>query len=272
MNAMAPRITSSRTRSCRFQTGLIDLLLVMLLPYLLSSQVSLAAEPDASCAVPPYLFPKRDTLPNTLRRLQTGQTLRVLFAGSGAMAGIGASARTNAFPAQFARLLPERLPNLRLQTTNLAEANTTLNGSVAAMSKQVDKLKPDLVIWQVGINDIAARPPLVRFERDLMEGITLLAERTEADLLLLDVPFYPGLALLLNDAEYRREIEFRAELEGVALFRTHDLMAYWSERRTFEKNIPVEADSDRSRYLADKMHYCLGNLLAAYVARAATKK
>lgn len=267
LRALKLAMTSSRNSLGRYFASLC--LAVFLSAH---GPATVAAEPDTSCAVPPYLHPKLDSLPNTTRRLQANEPLRVLFLGSGAMAGIGASAKTEAFPAQFARLLPERVANLRIESTNLAEERSTLSSAVNTMNNQLDTLKPDLVIWQVGLNDIAARPPLIRFDRDLTDGIAVLAARPQTDLLLLDVPFYPGLELLLNDAEYRRVIEFRADLDALPLFPTHDLMAYWSERRTFERNMPAQLDTDQSLYLADKMHYCIGNILAGYVARVTTKK
>ncbi len=222
---------------------------------------------QALCAVPPYLLATDSALPHAREARSESNTLHVLMVGANAMAGHATSAPALSFADQFARQLVQRQPELRLKLTRFAARGQTLAQSVKKIEDNIETLQPDLVIWQIGLGEVASRMPLHRFNDLIEQGIAAVQATGRADLILLDFPYYREAHLLLDPDDYRELIQFRASYEQIPLFSVYDLMRYWAERETFAPDPAARTRRERAQSRADQIHHCLASALAAQVLR-----
>ncbi len=99
-----------------------------------------------------------DPLPHTALRLAAGKSLTIVALGSSSTYGTGASKPEYSYPSRLATLLHARYPNTEIRVINRGVGGEVVGEHDAAHrhAKSIGD-KPDLVIWQVGTNDVLAR-------------------------------------------------------------------------------------------------------------------
>ncbi len=135
------------------------------------------ASPDSASAQAPQ--PTREPEP-----------LRLVTLGDGYAAGTDtASARRDSWPAQLAQAMDHGEISLKL-VDNLAETGHTSEDVRRVQLPQLEALAPDLVMLQVGVNDIIARDISLEDYRDNLAAIldTLLAIVPARHIFLVTTP------------------------------------------------------------------------------------
>jgi lysophospholipase L1-like esterase len=222
-----------------------------------------SAEEPPSVLSPPCRAPEADIaapapLPYLAAVLQRKSTVRVLATGSSSTAGVGASSPRAAYPAQFEEVVEKSLRGVDLEVTNRGIAGETAAQTAPRLRADVDTLKPDLVLWQVGTNDALARVPVAEFETLLRDTVHWLKDG-RADVVLVGLQFTPRLARDEHYARIRAAIQRVATGENVLLVRRFEAMQFMARTRA-----SFEMLSGDQLHLNDLGYHCM----AEHVAQA----
>jgi acyl-CoA thioesterase-1 len=125
--------------------------------------------------------------------------------------------------------------------------------------------RPDLVIWQVGTNDVMHDADPEAVMASVRAGITQL-QRAGADVILMDLQYAPAV---LAHPQYRameRALWATARATGVSLFHRFALMRDWTEHRNMKMSAMVSADH---LHMTDASYDCLARQLSGSIVRDA---
>lgn len=236
------------------------------------SVLLLAAPPLAAPAVAapgagpacgaPEEFLASGPLPNTARALRRG-ALHVLVLGSASVAGPGGSGPSRAYPVQLERQLRRANPNAAITMEVRGGRGLTAADHLALMEGAIADRRPQLVIWQGGTVE-AVRGTDVGEMLNLLRAGAERAEAAQADLILMDMQWSRFLRANADVESYRDALRAAAVGAGAGLFSRYDLMHAWADAET----VDVErALRERRTAEVDKLNDCLGQALAAFVAR-----
>ena len=160
--------------------------------------------------------------------------LKILAIGSSSIAGWGASRYEAGFVPLLQTDLRARLPNVRVEVVNRGVGGETAHETVARMEAEIAFHRPDLVIWQVGTNDVMRARPWNDVAVDLQRGEDILT-RANVDVLLIDPQRLPPDEINVNTrgrndelGEAARLIALEGDRVGYAVQRRFDAMAGWT--------------------------------------------
>ena len=94
-------------------------------------------------------------LPRTTARLDGEGTVRIVTIGSSSTTGLWMASRAATYPEVMRRELARLRPSARIEVVNSGRIGETIGGSIARFERDVLAHGPDLVIWQLGTNDVA---------------------------------------------------------------------------------------------------------------------
>lgn len=166
-------------------------------------------------------------------------SLKILAMGSSSIEGIGASRPELSFVPLLESGLERRLPGVAVTVINKGIGGETAKETADRLQREIAANDPDLVLWQLGTNDVLRRRPLDDFFDDFRRGEGIL-DRAGVDVLLIDPQ------RLLDDAanpefrgrnpemaEIARLIDLEGGRVGFAVLRRFQAMQGWSglERR-----------------------------------------
>jgi lysophospholipase L1-like esterase len=210
------------------------------------------------CAAPTTVTSFADPLPHTALRLATGKPLTIVALGSSSTYGTGASKPEYSYPSRLAALLHARYPTTEIRVINRGVGGELVGETMRRISSEVIGDKPDLVIWQVGTNDVLqdADPQVVM--ASVRAGITQL-HQAGADIVLMDLQYAPAV---LTHSRYRameRALWATAKSTGVALFNRFALMRDWTEHGNMKMSAMLAADH---LHMTDASYDCLARQLS----------
>lgn len=190
------------------------------------ADLCLAANRDLSLGAP---------LPRTAARLRAGRPVIVVAVGSSSTVGLWMLNPNRTFPEVMRRELAQLRPNSPIGIVNSGRVGDTIPDTITRFDSDVLAHEPDLVIWQVGTNDVAwgGRPEGLK-ER-LVQGVRAL-KAGGADVVLMDLQFAPMVLASKQHATMQAIIAETAREEGVGLFPRFALM-----RRSVEAGLPPSA-------------------------------
>lgn len=193
--------------------------------------------------------------------------LDVLAIGSSSTAGVGAGAPEFAYPAQLAwRLLARREmreADVEIRVTARGVSGERAAGALARLEQEISATMPDLLIWQVGVNDAIAGVPLAQLRREVLAGLAI-ARKARLPVILVDPQYFPKIG---GDRLYAETVEVIAEIahrQGAALVRRFDRMR--RAEALGEEAMQALLASDRF-HMSRAGHSCLSLDLAETVAR-----
>jgi lysophospholipase L1-like esterase len=215
------------------------------------------------CAAPMTVTALADPLPHTALRLATGKSLTIVALGSSSTYGTGASKPEYSYPSRLAALLHARYPHAAIRVINRGVGGELISDTTNRIASEVVGDKPDLVIWQVGTNDVLedADPQFVM--ASVRAGIAQL-HGAGADVILMDLQYAPAV---LTHPRYRameRGLWITARATGVALFQRFALMRDWTEHGNMKMAAMVAADH---LHMTDASYDCLARQLSASILR-----
>jgi lysophospholipase L1-like esterase len=215
------------------------------------------------CAAPLTVTALADPLPHTALRLAQAKSLTIVALGSSSTYGTGASKPEYSYPSRLAALLHARYPNTEIRVINRGVGGELIGETTRRIASEVIGDKPDLVIWQVGTNDVLqdADPEAVMIS--VRAGIAQL-HQAGADVLLMDLQYAPAV---LTHPQYRameRALWATAKAAGVAMFQRFALMRDWTEHRNMKMSAMVAADH---LHMTDASYDCLARQLSNSILR-----
>jgi len=148
-----------------------------------------SAPATANPALPPAL-PKASTrlglqLPRLGRALRETGTGKVLAIGSSSTAGVGASSPSRTYTARLEADLETALTGTDFDVIGHGLSGEVAQGAADRMKREVEDVKPDLVIWQVGTNDALRHVAIDGFKSCLKKTLTWLKEQ-QIDVILIN--------------------------------------------------------------------------------------
>ena len=111
--------------------------------------------------------------------------LTILAMGSSSIEGVGASRPDLAFVPLLEAGLERRLPGVEVTVINKGIGGETAKETADRLSREIAAGRPDLVIWQLGTNDVLRDRPMDDFFADFRRGEDVL-DRAGVDVLLVD--------------------------------------------------------------------------------------
>ncbi|MGD9868003.1 MAG: SGNH/GDSL hydrolase family protein [Hyphomicrobiales bacterium] len=219
---------------------------------------------DDPCRAPAELVAIGGDLPHLAAALADGEPVTIVALGSSSTQGAGASSKQACYPARLEAELRKRFPGKSISVVNMGIGGQLAGDMVARIGKQVLPLKPQLVIWQTGVNDPLRGVALDAFRGEVLEGLKLL-RGADADVVLLDQQFYPKSAAL---PAYGRFVSALADISGeqeVPLMRRYAIMQHLVSSEQYRIADMLSPDGFHQN---DEGYRCLGALMAEAIGRA----
>ena len=201
-------------------------------------------------------------LPRLGRALRETRTAKVLAIGSSSTAGIGASSPMRTYTARLEVDLEQALTGTDFDVVSHGLGGEVAQGAADRMKREVEEVKPDLVIWQVGTNDAFRHVAIDSFKNCLRKTLAWLKEQ-QVDVILIN-PQYGDQ--LIKDAYYEDMVNAVAEVA-----RDADVLLV--DRFQLMKKLQRE-HGDRLYLSADNLHMndegyrCLAEELTVTIIKA----
>ena len=160
-------------------------------------------------------------LPHTRTKLRASQPLTIVALGSSSTSGFGGFGRS--FPAAMKGELSRRHPSLRITVINSGRVFATLGVDLARIDKAVLHYRPDLVVWQIGTNEVLWRGIASGAAMSLRNGVRQL-KQAGIDVILMDLQDSPAVRAKHSRIEMETMIGDIAREEGVGLFPRYLIM------------------------------------------------
>jgi acyl-CoA thioesterase I len=204
------------------------------------------------------------SLPRTRARFNAKQPLNVIVIGSSSTVGLWVWNSAATYPHVMVRELSRLRPLAKIEVVNSGRIGDTIWGMVRRLQRDVLSHRPDLVVWQLGTNDVTWGGGIDGLKDEAIQGVRAL-KAGGADVILMDLQYAP---LVLASSQYRAMqtmIAQVAQQERIGLFSRFNLM-----RRSIEAGLALGAlvSFDMLHNSADG-YDCIGRALARAIDTAA---
>jgi acyl-CoA thioesterase I len=125
--------------------------------------------------------------------LQAKRTVRILVIGSSSTVGVGASSPSKTYVSRLEPDLERAITGVDFQVVGRGVSGEVAQGAADRMRREVENVKPDLVVWQVGTNDALGHVAIDRFRGCLKNTLSWLKERN-IDVVLINPQYGQALA------------------------------------------------------------------------------
>lgn len=216
-----------------------------------SAEANLSPE----CRVPSSELYALAPLPRAKSALEQKLPLKVLALGPPSAGGVGQGGGLAPYPIRLEHELEKALPG-----ADVTVEARSLPGEITAQAAEtimniVSEVEPELIVWQVGINDVLAKAEVARFA-DALDEVLKWARSHNIDAVLVEPPYTAALATDDHFAELVAAIRDRVRENAVPLIRRSAAMRFLSERNS---------EAARSRFGLQNLGY---HCTAEHVAHA----
>jgi lysophospholipase L1-like esterase len=178
---------------------------------------------DSSCGVSDVLPARIVALPRFSRAIENRRRLRIVAIGSSSTEGIGASSPAANYPSQLLGLLQLAIPEQDFEVINLGVGGETAGGTVERLRREIPKLSPELVVWQVGTNDALTGAVIADYQSIVRDALQFL-KASHVDVLMIGPQWTRKLAGNPAFDAVREATAQVARSEGVTLVSRYDAM------------------------------------------------
>jgi acyl-CoA thioesterase-1 len=126
------------------------------------------ANPASACGAASSAFAAPAPLPHVAHALRTSKRLRILVIGAPVDVGRAAS---KSYPVMLEGLLERALAGIDVQIDNRPVSGEIAADAIERIRTEIALSRPDLLIWQVGANDVLAHVPPEEYESVLDDGV-----------------------------------------------------------------------------------------------------
>jgi acyl-CoA thioesterase-1 len=162
-------------------------------------------------------------LPRTAARLKSGEPLEIVAIGSSSTVGLWVLASAATYPEVMRRELLRLRSNATISVINSGRVGDTIQDNIARFERDVLAHRPDLVVWQLGTNDVVwGGRPDQRLKETVIEGVKAL-KAAPTDIVLMDLQYAP-MVLASDYSTIEAIIAEVAKQERVGLFSRFALM------------------------------------------------
>jgi lysophospholipase L1-like esterase len=197
-------------------------------------------------------------LPRTAARLKSREPLKIVAIGSSSTVGLWELRSSATYPEVMRREILRLQSNAEISITNSGRVGDTIPDNLARFERDVLSFKPDLVLWQLGTNDIAWGGHVDdQLKNKIVQGVHSL-KASGADVILMDLQYAPMVLASAYYARMQSMIGEVAQQERIGLFSRFALM-----RRSIDAGVPAGALVSWDRLHNSAEGYdCVGRALA----------
>ena len=170
----------------------------------------------------------------TARAAVADGRLTILAMGSSSIEGVGASSPELSFVPLLERGLEERLPGVEVTVVNRGIGGENAGETAARFPAEIEAADPDLILWQLGANDVLQYRSEDAFLTDFRAGQALLSDH-DSDVIVIDsqrVPEDRDLDFIRGRNPALSAFGALTALEagrvGYGVFHRFETMAGWS--------------------------------------------
>jgi lysophospholipase L1-like esterase len=229
------------------------------------SQVFPGTSPVETCLAVNQDISLGARLPRTAARLRSREPLVIVATGSSSTVGLWVHRSAATYPEVMRRELSRLRSSADIQIINSGRIGDTIQDNIARFERDVFSHRPDLVVWQLGTNDVAwGGRPDAQLKNQVLQGVRAL-KASGADVILMDLQYAPRV---LGSAYYSTMEAIIADVarqESIGLFSRFALM-----RKSIDAGVSPSAlvSWDGLHNTADG-YDCIGRALARIVSKAA---
>jgi acyl-CoA thioesterase I len=163
-------------------------------------------------------------LPHAEARLKSGEPLKIVAIGSSSTVGLWVLSSEATYPEVMRRELLRLQPNARIDVVNSGRVGDTIPDNLARFERDVFSFRPELVVWQLGTNDVAwGGHPDDQLGNKVVQGVRAL-KANGADVILMDLQFSPMVLASSYYSKMQAIVSEVAQQESVGLFSRFALM------------------------------------------------
>jgi acyl-CoA thioesterase-1 len=204
------------------------------------------------------------SLPHVAARLEAGEPVTIVALGSSSTLGIGATRPEYSYPSRLAVELHQRF-GAEVRVLNQGVGGDAMGAMLRRIERDVVVVHPDLVVWQVGTNDVLHDDDAAASAAVLRGGVQRL-KTAGIDVILMDIQYAPEVLAHEGYHDMLHAIAAVGIAEGVPVFRRFQVMQSWDETGV----MPVRAAlADDRLHMNDRSYGCLARLLADGITTAA---
>jgi acyl-CoA thioesterase I len=193
------------------------------------------------------------------------QSMTIVAIGSSSTEGIVRNARNKIYPAALQTSLSKLWPKAELTVVNKGKGGETMRDMIARFETDVIALRPSLVIWQLGVNDVLRYNGIEGRHEEIQSGLKILTDNG-IPVVLLDLQYAP-MVIKDPDALPMQALIDKAARTGpkgrVFHFRRFAAMRQLAEAHQVAM---VEMTERDDLHMTDAMHACVGQLLAEMIS------
>jgi len=194
-----------------------------LLPLVLACLLPLTAWAGGACPSAPV---EPISLPHVRATLARNHELVIVAFGSSSTTSWMASDIGHSYPAILQDDLNDRFPAAHIAVINRGIGGQGAAQELSRLATDVLPIRPQLVIWQVGANDVLQDVDPATFRRDLRDGIAIL-QAAGIDVVLMDNQRSPRILAVSEHDRIDQVLAQVAEHTGAELFSRSTLMDEW---------------------------------------------
>lgn len=182
--------------------------------------------------------------------------VKVLAIGSSSTEGVGASKPSATYIAKLETTLEGAFKGMDFDVVGRGKGGEVAQGAADRMKREIEEVKPDLVVWQVGTNDALRHVDVERFKSCLKTTLAWLVQN-RIDVVLIDPQFGNQL---VKDSYYEQVVTAVAEVAKDMRVLLVDRFETMRELQR-ERGDAFYLSSD-NLHLNDNGHRCMAEQLA----------
>lgn len=202
------------------------------------------------------------SLPNVAERVRAGEPIRIVALGSSSTEGTPDMPREAIFPAVLGRELSREML-VPVEVVNKGRGGETIPRMVERLERDVISQKPDLVIWQLGVNDVLQFDSIDR-SVEMMRVALARLRALRVPVVLVDLQSSPLVDRAKDTPAMQEAIVEAAKTPGVMHFHRRAFMKRLVEMKEAVAEELIQKDGLHMTRLG---HFCTGALLARQIAR-----
>lgn len=201
-------------------------------------------------------------------KVRRGEPLTIVAIGSSSTEGSDLPDRLMAYPSHLQRQLNARLGSGRVKMVNKGRGGETMVETVARFGTDVAGEKPDLVIWQLGVNDVVRGNDMNLSERTIEDGMARL-KGIGAPIVLMDMQLAPRVTASAQLPVMQRLLKDAAIKHNALLWSRFELMSGIVKSGDAQLVDLIKPDE---LHMTVAMHVCTGAVLGDELAAAMTAR
>lgn len=229
----------------------------------LSGNAALAGPAAETCLVVNQDLTLGVPLPRTAEIFKSKELLKVVAIGSSSTVGLWMLNPADTYPEVMKREIVRLNPSAQVAIVNSGKSGDTIPGNIARFETDVFAHMPDLIIWQLGSNDLTWTESVDSLKKKIIEAVDAL-RASGADVVLMDQQYTPVI-LASQYSKMQSAIAAAASQNRVAYFPRFELM-----HKTVESGVGIGAlSSFDGLHMSGDGYDCIGRAIARAIVAAA---